>query len=175
MQNGPGQERDFDRERRFERLVEQHQERLLRTCFLYLRDWTLAEDAVQETFLKAYRGLDAFRGDSSEKTWLMRIAMNVCLDMNRSGWFRLMNRRITPEMLPEKAAEISDDADEALTLAVMQLPRKMREVMLLYYYQGMNVQEIADVLHIAHSSVSGRLKRGRERLKRLMEGRGADE
>ena len=110
----------------------------------------------------------------SEKTWIMRIAMHACYDINRSGWFRFMNRRVTPEMLPEQAAAF-DEQDEELTLAVMQLPRKEREVILLYYYQGMKVNEIAQALRIAHSSVSGRLKRGRNRMKMLLEGRDGDE
>jgi RNA polymerase sigma-70 factor (ECF subfamily) len=57
----------------------------------------------------------------------------------------------------------------------MKLPFKLREVILLYYYQGMNVNEIADALNISHSSVSGRLKRGREKLKNMLEGRELDE
>lgn len=161
-------------DQRFEQLVEQYQEEVLRICFLYLSDQTLAEDAVQETFLKVYRSMGTFRGNCSEKTWIMKIAMHACYDINRSGWFRMMNRRITPDMLPEPAAA-GEEQDEELTLAVMQLPRKEREVLLLYYYQGMKVQEIAQALHLAHSSVSGRLKRGRERMKKLLEGSELDE
>ena len=157
-----------------ERLVEQHQTAVLRTCYLYLCDRSQAEDAVQETFLKVYKGLDTFRGESSEKTWIMKIAMRVCYDMNHSGWFRLMNRHVTPEMLPaEETPEKTNDAE--LAEAVMKLPYKLREVILLYYYQGMNVNEIADALNLSHSSVSGRLKRGREKLKKMLEGRELDE
>ena len=58
-------------------MVAQYEVMLLRTCYMYLRDRGLAEDATQETFLKAYKALDSFRGESSEKTWLMRIAMNT--------------------------------------------------------------------------------------------------
>lgn len=58
-------------------MVAQYEVMLLRTCYMYLHDQGLAEDATQETFLKAYKALDSFRGDSSEKTWLMRIAMNT--------------------------------------------------------------------------------------------------
>ena len=54
----------------FERLVDQYQESVLRTCFLYLCDKTLAEDATQETFLKVYRAMDSFRGESNEKTYI---------------------------------------------------------------------------------------------------------
>lgn len=174
MRNALGSEETSNREKRFENLVVNYQEDVLRLCFLYLCDKTLAEDAVQETFLKVYRSMNTFRGNCSEKTWIMRIAMHACYDINRSGWFRLMNRRVTPEMLPEQVAAF-DEQDEELTLAVMQLPRKEREVILLYYYQGMKVNEIAQALRIAHSSVSGRLKRGRNRMKMLLEGRELDE
>ena len=162
------------RDQRFERLVEQYQEDVLRICFLYLRDKTLAEDATQETFLKVYRSLDAFRGESSEKTWILKIAMHACYDINHSGWFRFMNRHVTPETLPEPCAASAEE-DLALAAAVMELPRKLREVILLRYYQQLNVSEIARALHLSHSSVSGRLRRGRERLKKALEGRELDE
>ena len=161
-------------DQRFERLVERYQQDVLRTCFLYLRDKTLAEDATQETFLKVYRSLDAFRGESSEKTWILTIAMHVCYDINHSAWFRWINLRVTPETLPERSAPATE-GDDALAAAVMQLPRKLREVILLRYYQQLNVSEIARALHLSHSSVSGRLRRGRERLKKALEGRELDE
>ena len=119
-------------DQRFEQLVERYQQDVLRTCFLYLRDKTLAEDATQETFLKVYRGLDAFRGESSEKTWILTIAMHVCYDINHSAWFRWINLRVTPETLPERSAPATE-GDDALAAAVMQLPRKLREVILLRY------------------------------------------
>ena len=161
-------------DQRFEQLVERYQQDVLRTCFLYLRDKTLAEDATQETFLKVYRSLDAFRGESSEKTWILTIAMHVCYDINHSAWFRWINLRVTPETLPERSAPATE-GDDALAAAVMQLPRKLREVILLRYYEQLGVNEIAKALHISHSSVSGRLKRGRERLKKALEGRELDE
>ncbi len=164
-----------NRDQRFVRLVDQYQESVLRTCFLYLCDKTLAEDATQETFLKVYRTMDSFRGESSEKTWIMKIAMHTCYDINHSSWFRFMNRHVTPEMLSDQSANTIIDRDEELASAVMKLPRKLREVILLYYYQGLKINEIADALNISHSSVSGRLKRGREKLKKLLEGRKLDE
>ena len=85
-------------------LVERHRTALVRMCCLCLGDASLAEDAAQETFLKAYRALDSFRGECDEKTWLMRIAINTCRDMRRSRWTRHVDRRVTPEMLPEASA-----------------------------------------------------------------------
>ena len=154
---------------RLTRMVEAYQQPLLTMCFAYLHDRQLAEDAVQETFLRAYRALGAFRGESSEKTWLMRIAINVCRDMQRGNWFRFVDRRRTASALPEAVSPI-EPYEEQLVADVMNLPVKLREVILLYYYQGMNTLEIADSLGISQSSVSGRLKRGREKLKKELEG-----
>lgn len=141
----------------FTQLVETYQKPLLNLCYMTLRDRTQAEDAVQEAFLRAYRALPAFRGDSSHKTWLTRIAINVCRDWQRSGWFTRINRYITPDDLPERAATEDEDAS-AVADAVMALPAKYREVVLLYYNQNMTMPEIAGVLSINASSVSRRLK-----------------
>ena len=127
----------------FEELVAQYQGSVLRMCFLYLCDKTLAEDAVQETFVKVYRGLNGFHGQSSIKTWIMKIAIHTCYDMNQ----------IT---------------------AVMRLPIKLREVILLFYYQGFSIQEIMDSLGVSQSTVTGRLKRGRDKLRGLLERRDSD-
>ena len=175
VSNVTGPDNAPNRDQRFEQLVDLYQESVLRTCYLYLCDKTLAEDATQETFLKVYRTMDSFRGESSEKTWIMKIAMHTCYDINHSSWFRFMNRHVTPEMLSDQSANTIIDRDEELASAVMKLPRKLREVILLYYYQGLKINEIADALNISHSSVSGRLKRGREKLKKLLEGRELDE
>lgn len=105
------------------RLVEQYQTALRRMCYMMLRDEELAKDAVQETFLKAYRNIGIFRGDCSEKTWLMRIAVNTCRDVKRSAWFRMLDRRITPDDLPEPAVQPAEGAVE-LTMEIMRLPPK---------------------------------------------------
>ena len=174
MSNVMGPDTAPNRNQRFEQLVDQYQKPVLYMCYLYLCDKTLAEDAVQDTFLKVYKRMDAFRGESSEKTWIMKIAMNTCYDINHSGWFRFFNRRVTPEMIPDEAVQ-TDEYDEELAIAVTKLPHKLREVILLHYYQGLKVNEIADVLAISQSSVSGRLKRGRDKLRNLLEGRELDE
>ena len=88
MSNGMIRDTDRQPAPELERLVAQYQGAVLRTCYLYLCDRSQAEDAVQETFLKVYRNLDSFRGESSEKTWILKIAMRTCYDMNHSGWSR---------------------------------------------------------------------------------------
>ena len=165
---------DFDREQKLEQLVDRYQTPLLHMCYLYLCDKSLAEDALQELFLKIYRNMDRFRGECSEKTWVMKIAVNTCYSMNHAGWSRFFNRHVTPEMMPDETVQ-TDDEDKQLVSAVAGLPLKLRKVILLYYFQNLKVNEIAETLGISQSSVSGRLKRGRDRLKTMLEGRELDE
>ena len=94
---------------RLDRMVRQYEKDLLRICCVYLRDRTVAEDVVQETFLKAYRNLDSFRGESSEKTWLMRIAINCCRDYRRSAWYRYIDNRVSIDQLPTLSASPPSD------------------------------------------------------------------
>jgi len=162
---------DIIHEQTLERLVKQYQTELLRMCFLYLRDTELARDAVQETYIKVYRSLDSFRGDSGEKTWLIRIAINTCRDMHRSAWFRHTDRRVTPDMLPVSSGK-AEEKDEDVLLSVMALPVKLRETVLLYFYQNMSVKEIAETLKLSSSAVSARLDRAKKKLRAALEGRG---
>ncbi len=157
------------REERLNQLVTLYERDLLRMCFVYLRDAALAEDAVQETFLKAYKALPSFREEASEKTWLMRIAINTCKDMRRGGWFRYVNRNVSLDSLPAPLQDPTGE-DNLLTLEIMRLPRKQMEVILLYYYQHMTVYDIGQLLGITGTSVSQRLKKARQQLRNALEG-----
>ncbi len=161
---------DNNRDQELVRMVNQYQGLLLRMCYVYLRDMESAKDATQETFLKAYKALDSFRGECSEKTWLIQIAINTCRSMQRTGWFRHVDRRITPEDLTQIAAAAPED-DLDIMCDIMKLPPKLKEVIILYYWQDMTVTEIAQSLSITHSSVSSRLQRAREKLHDMLKGR----
>ena len=141
-------------------LMKEHGDSILRLCALYLRDSALAEDAAQETFLRAYRALDRFRGDSSPKTWLTRIAINVCKDMAH----KRSRQPLVLEKLPEKQ-DTTYSPDDSVLNEVMLLPPKYRAVILLLYYQELEVKEIAKVLGITRTAVSVRLNRARETLR----------
>ena len=164
-----GPDRAQDPNHELERLVLQYQQPLLRTCFLYLRDRTLAEDAVQETFLKAYRGLPKFRGDCSEKAWLICIAVNSCKTMMRRPWFKITRQSVFWEPLPLPDPNADEEAIE-LTQEIMKLPPKQREVILLYYYHGLTGKEIAKALGISGAAVSKRLKQAKNQLHFALKG-----
>jgi RNA polymerase sigma-70 factor (ECF subfamily) len=154
---------------------------LLRMSFLYLKDLHLAEDVVQEAMLKAYFQYDDFRGQSSVKTWLTRIVINLCKDYKKSAWFqRVSCVDIVAETAgsggaPETEDEVNGRVEKNhlnrdLLAAIMKLPLKYREVILLYYYQEFSTKEAAGILSIPESTVSTRLRRAKDALKRGLGG-----
>lgn len=160
-----GERRDSRSE--LDRLMRQYGSGLLRMCALYLRDASLAQDAVQETFLKAYRHWGSYRGEASEKTWLTRIAMNVCRDILRTPWLRHMDRRVDLDSLPEGADDFAFPDDTVLA-EVMALPEKYRAVILLRYYQDMKLNEVAAALRLPLGTVRSRLNRANALLREAL-------
>ena len=152
-----------------EALIDAYGDELLRLCLLYLGDRQLAEDAFQETMVKAWRALPDFRGESGAKTWLFHIAVNTCRDMLRSGWMRMRKSSVPLEVMPELAGQ-EDGHLRELTASVLALPGKYREIIVLFYYKQMKIREIAEALHMPMASVSSRLRRARAMLKIDMEG-----
>ena len=150
--------------------VIENQEVLFRTAKAILRNDEDAEDAVQETFIKAYDHIDELLSGKIESTkaWLMRIAVNTCKDTLRSSWMRHIDNRQEIEALP---LSIASRAEErlALTQAIMALAPKHREIVLLYYYQDMTAAETAAALGIREDAVYQRLRRARQQLKKELE------
>ena len=147
--------------------IERYGDGLLRLCILQLGDHGLAEDAVQETFLRAYRHYDSFEGRSSLKTWLTAIAVNVCRSMRRSAWHR---RTVSLDALPDlPVQESGTQGDGTVTQAVMKLPPDQREVILLHEMQGIKLREIAEMKRLPLPTVASRLKRAKDRLRRDLE------
>ena len=152
-----------------ERLMDRYGDRMLRLCCMYLNDEHMAQDAVQDSFLKIYRNAQTFEKPEAEKSWVMRVAINTCKDYLRSAWKRRVNLM---EQLPEVPAQETMPRDEAEELyqAVQALKPKYREVILLHYYQGLRVGEIAAILRAPQSTVSIRLRRARQMLNRMLGG-----
>ena len=159
---------DSNREARLIRMVEHYQSSLLTMCYAYLHERELAEDAVQETFLRAYKALDTFRGECREKTWLTSIAINVCRNMRKSAWHVHVNRSVTPEEIQVAVWEHDDQEAADLAAAIQQLPDKLKEVVLLYYYQEMTTFEIAKIVGVTRSMVSKRLQKAHAKLQGML-------
>ena len=151
-----------------EAAMEKWETSLLRTCFAYLGDAALAEDAVQDTFLKAWKGYGCFRGEAEEKTWLIRIAINTCKDMQKSAWFRHTDRSLVLDRLPEGSASFTP-ADDTVTRAVLRLPPKLREVVILLVFQQISAAEASRILHLPRSTIYHRLNKAKTLLKHELE------
>ena len=153
------------------RLMDEYELPVRRMCCVYLRDEHMAADAVQETFLNAYLALDKFRGDCSEKTWLMRIAINTCHSIRRNSWMRYVDRRITLDKLPEPA-ENADYGLSELTLDIMRLPQKLIDVVLLHDYHGLTIRETAQLLDIPYQTANSRLQKAHRILRIVLSDEG---
>lgn len=154
-----------------EQLIDLYGDDILRLCIAYLGDRQLAEDAFQDTFVKAWKHLGDFRGDSSEKTWLCHIAVNTCRDMLRTGWWRMWKKSAPFDALADWAdsAHIPTEPSPVRD-AVLALPGRYREVVVLYYGQNLNAREIAQLLHMSVNSVTTRLRRARALLEKELKG-----
>ena len=150
-------------------LIRQYEKDILRICYLYLHDTEQARDATQEAFLKAYTHLDSLKDTAKEKSWITKIAVNICRDYLRSPWVAHINRYVQPEDL-QIAAEQPDEMRAVLTAAVMNLPRKYMEAVTLRYVQGYEIKETAEILGITPSGVSRRCRKACIMLKNELEG-----
>lgn len=161
------------REEKLSQWVALYSDAILRTCFLYLSDQAQAEDALQDTWIKAWRYMGEYERKNilNEKAWLMRIAINICKDYRRTAWFRHMDRRRALEELPAHLMQ-TNAADPTLSITVMGLPDKYKQVILLYYYHGLTQRETAQALGISQSAVMRRLKNAQAMLKQSLTGGG---
>ena len=150
-----------------EELIDQHGDDILRLCLLYMGERQLAEDAFQETFVRAWRHLSAFRGESNAKTWLSHIAVNVCRDMLRTPWLRMRRSVRSVEEMEHLPAPDATPRHELMD-AIRALPDKYREVIVLVYVQDMKLREAAAQLRLPVPTVSTRLRRARARLAQLL-------
>ena len=165
---------DTGRSEELENLMELYGDEINRFCTLQLRDPFQAEDAAQDTFVKAWKALDTFRNESSQKTWLMHIAVNTCRDYQRTWWFRHMDRRIVPEELPEQSRE-DEVPDGEVTEAIRSLPSKLRTMILLRYYEGLSLKETAAAAGISLATAKRQISKANQLLHERLEGWYTDE
>jgi len=164
------------KELEIQRLMDTYGNDVLRTSYMYLKDLQKAEDAFQEVFIKVFNKYERFRGKSSEKTWIIKITINVCKDILRSSWFKrvLVTDKVSlnqSDGLYFEDSLIKKDENRLLFNKVVSLPSALKDVILLYYYQSLSTAEISSILNIAEGTVRSRLYRAREMLKNKLEGR----
>ena len=149
----------------FELLYQQYADDVLRMAYFYLADRHKAEDVCQEVFVKLYtRGETIEPG--KEKAWLLRVTVNCCRDLWRGAWLRrVVLGAPTLDIIPAQDETIEQREEKAeLMRAVHKLPAAFRETILLHYYQGLGIAEIAQMLNLPEGTISSRLSRARRKL-----------
>jgi RNA polymerase sigma-70 factor (ECF subfamily) len=154
----------------FDRLVERYQRDVYRLCYRYVNNHDDANDMSQEVFLKAYRALARFRGESAFSTWLYRIAVNTCLN------YRSARRHPTAELsdaLPDRgpgAGEVLERNETARRVrhAVSRLPDRQRATLILKVYHDLTHEEVAGILGSSVGTVKANLFHALGNLRRML-------
>lgn len=159
----------------FAELVDRYQPRLLRYGQRFLRRCEDAEDAVQETFIKAYRNLATFKKGQRLSPWIYRIAHNTFVSVIRTRHLEPLPFFDADQLFPHPIAPDRTDhqADTAmirkqLDAGLNKLEAKYREALILRFFEDCSYSEIADILHLPIGTVSVRLKRGLKKLSQLI-------
>jgi RNA polymerase sigma-70 factor, ECF subfamily len=155
-------------ERAFATLIRHYDSALRALAFRMLGDRTRMDDALQEAYVKAYRALPQFRGDSGAGTWLYRIAYNACVDELKR------TRSVVDLEAVRDRAQQSPDAADALSLrqtlanALDELPPEDRAAVLLVDADGFDYRSASEVLGVPEGTVASRLNRARAALRRAL-------
>ena len=164
----------------FEPLVEKYKRKVFRLAYQVLRDQEEALDVAQEAFVKAFRALPAFKGDSAFYTWLFRITMNVALDRKRQRATRAKSlgaEDVPPEEWERTAASTDPDPEDVATgverrerirKGLDSLSEHHRTIIILSDIEGLQYREIAEVLGIPMGTVMSRLHHARKRLREVL-------
>ncbi|SCG82579.1 RNA polymerase sigma-H factor Sigma-30 [Proteiniborus sp. DW1] len=157
-----------------EYLMKRFGHKVLKLAYYYVRDRYQAEDIAQEVFCKVYEGLDNFRGESSYYTWIYRITVNKCRDYLTSSSFKRLFfwdniKKLDSIKRQNYTTRLFEEIEGGeIFKKVMDLPTKYRIVIVLYYLEGLNTKEIAQVLNLKESTVRTRLCRARDKLKEIL-------
>lgn len=154
----------------FEELYDKYATDVLRVCYFYLGDRQKAEDVCQDVFVRLLTNAPVLQ-EGREKAWLLKVALNRCRDLWRGAWARRVVLGSPVFELIPAPDEISELADkQEMMEAINRLPATFKEVILLHYYQGYGITEIAEMLELPEGTISSRLSRGRKKLESILKG-----
>jgi RNA polymerase sigma-70 factor, ECF subfamily len=166
----------------FDLLVRKYQHKVIKLVMRYLRDPADAEDVAQEAFIKAYRALPQFRGDSAFYTWLYRIAINTAknalvsrdrnpvefdLDLQSIEESQSMQGRIADDETPERLL-LTEEIRTTVNRAIEALPEDLRTAIVLRELEGLSYEDIAQAMDCPVGTVRSRIFRAREAIDRSL-------
>ena len=154
----------------FDFLVERYQRDIYRLCYRYVNDPQDANDVAQEVFLKAYRAIGKFRGDSSFSTWLYRIAVNTCLNFRSAR--RPEGEELSDALPDHRAGALArmedEERAERVRAAVSRLPEKQRATLILKIYHELTHEEVAGIVGSSVGTVKANLFHALGNLRKML-------
>lgn len=164
-------------------LVERYQSLVYTIALRMVRDRTEAEDLAQDVFLKAYRTLGDFREEASFKTWICKIATNRCIDWKRKHGVRQERTAQVEEAawIPDTSVERPEQAlvrretQAEVRKLIDEMPEKYRTILILYHFQNMSYQDIAEDQQISPRTVETRLYRAKQMMRTALRGGETDD
>ena len=146
-------------------LVDKYSDTVYRTAYHALCDTHYAEDVTQEVFLKLCHTLPDFESEEHEKAWLLRVTINMCKNYNKRVYAH-------PSVELSETIPINDEyrTDGTVLSAVKALPEKYRTAIYLYYFEGYQIKEIAEIMKSNQNTVSSLLMRARNKLGSMLGG-----
>jgi RNA polymerase sigma factor (sigma-70 family) len=157
-------------EEQLKKAMAEHGEYCLRIAYLYTKDWSAAEEVVQDVFLAYAKNIDRFEHRSSLKTYLVKITVHKSYDYLRSWkrrWQQFRTEKTTTTSVEQE--QILSEEKQSLVDGLFQLPIHYREALILYYYDDYTIPEIARLLMVNENTIKTRLARGREKLKAILQ------
>ena len=152
----------------FETYFRKYHSMVYRVSFAQVKNHADAEDILQEVFVRLLCYEPDYESPEHEKAWMIRTALNLCRALLKSKW---QSTRVEMEEIPEQEKtyfKLPGMEEDDTLWAVMSLPEKFRNCLYLFYYEDYSIREIAVALNMNENSVKANLKRGRERLKRIL-------
>lgn len=146
--------------------IERYADMVRRICLLHLKNQQDTEDIFQTVFMKYVLYSGEFKSEEHEKAWFARVTINACKDLLKSFYRR---NTVPLDAVAETAAEADSDQTEVLE-AVLSLPKKYKDAIYLFYYEGYSAAETAHILKKKENTVYTLLSRGRQLLKEKLGG-----
>lgn len=146
------------------RALEKHADMVRRICFMYTKNRDDVEDIFQDVFLQLCRYEERFDSEEHEKAWLIRVTINKCKDLHKS----FFKSRVYP--LDDIEITFEDDTDNVVLEEILALPKKFKDVIYLFYYEGYSVPEISELLGTKENTVYSHLHRAKQKLKKNLRG-----
>lgn len=159
----------------FEQVMRANLKSVLRFISMQVNDHALAEDITQDVFVKVYNNLKHFRQESHIQTWIYRIAVNEVKKHYRSAWFRRLSFFAkTPDQIGgnNEVEAVRRMDNEAVLKAVLSLPIRYRQVLILYYFENLQIDEVEQILGISRHAIHTKLHRARKQLKKRLDKEG---